>query len=145
MKDGKSFFRTRCKASARLLQEQPVKVKLNESNPPDWKDRVAKLTEGLPSADQQMAVLLKDRRDGFVKNKGDAKIKKNYELQDMDFQQTRTALIGSVVAVRETLKLAHDRADFSKPKMSFWTEIEGNPWNPRTVIAEIRRARSRTR
>jgi len=62
----------------------------------------------------------------LVKNKGDAKIKKNYELQDMDFQQTRTALIGSVVAVRETLKLAHDRADFSKPK-SFWTEIEGNP------------------
>ncbi|MBI1916943.1 MAG: hypothetical protein HYS12_19720 [Planctomycetes bacterium] len=62
----------------------------------------------------------------LVKNKDNPAIKKNYDLQYMDFQQTRTSLIGSVVAVRETLKLAHDRADFSKPK-SFWPEIDSNP------------------
>jgi putative heme-binding domain-containing protein len=60
------------KASARLLQEQAVKVKLAESKLPDWKDRVAKLTEGLPSADQKLAALLKERHDSFVKHKGDS-------------------------------------------------------------------------
>jgi putative heme-binding domain-containing protein len=60
------------KASARLLQEQAVNVKLGESKPPDWKERVAKLTEGLPSVDQKLAKLLKDRRENFIKDKGDA-------------------------------------------------------------------------
>ncbi len=60
------------KASARLLQEQAVKVKLAESNLSGWKDRVAKLTEGLPSADQKLAALLKNRHESFVKHKGDS-------------------------------------------------------------------------
>jgi putative heme-binding domain-containing protein len=60
------------KAAARLLQEQAVNVKLGESKPPDWKERVAKLTEGLPSVDQKLAKLLKDRRENFIKDKGDA-------------------------------------------------------------------------
>jgi putative heme-binding domain-containing protein len=60
------------KASARLLQEQAVKVKLAESKLPGWKERVAKLTEGLPSADQKLAALLKTRHESFVKNKGDS-------------------------------------------------------------------------
>ncbi len=60
------------KASARLLQEQAVKVKLNESNLPGWKDRVAKLAEGLPSADEKLAILMKNRHTSFATNKGDS-------------------------------------------------------------------------
>lgn len=36
--------------------------------------------------------------------------------QDVKFQQTRFALVGAVVAVRESLKLARDRASFNTPK-----------------------------
>jgi hypothetical protein len=66
----------------------------------------------------------RNARDVPYLKKGNATIKKNYDLQSIDFQQTRAALIGSVVAVRETLKLAHDRADFSKPE-SYWPELAG--------------------
>ncbi len=60
------------KASARLLQERVVEVKLTESNPPDWKERVAALTKGLPKVDDKLAALMKGRHESFVKNKGDA-------------------------------------------------------------------------
>jgi putative heme-binding domain-containing protein len=60
------------KASARLLQERAVEVKLVESNLPGWKERVANLRVGLPKADEKLAALLKTRHDGFVRSKGDA-------------------------------------------------------------------------
>ena len=43
------------KASARLLQEQGVVQKLNESKLPKAGERIAALTKGLPSADQKLA------------------------------------------------------------------------------------------
>jgi putative heme-binding domain-containing protein len=55
------------KASARLLQERAVAVRLEEAKIPDLKSRVAKLTEGLPRADQRLEDLLNRRRDGFLK------------------------------------------------------------------------------
>jgi putative heme-binding domain-containing protein len=55
------------KASPRLLQEQQVRVRLQQSRLPDWETRVAKLTEGLPAADQRLHDLLRQRREGFTK------------------------------------------------------------------------------
>src|SRR5262249_36803279 len=59
------------KASARLLQERPVEVRLNESKVPDLKERLAKLTQGLPAADQRLQQLQASRRDGFARAKTD--------------------------------------------------------------------------
>jgi putative heme-binding domain-containing protein len=59
------------KASARLLQERPVEVRLNESKVPDLKERLAKLTQGLPAADQRLQQLQAGRRDGFARAKTD--------------------------------------------------------------------------
>jgi len=58
------------KASARLLQEWPVHVRLDKQS--NLKDRLAKLTQGLPPADQRLQELLQRRRKGFVATKGDA-------------------------------------------------------------------------
>ena len=55
------------KASARLLQERPVEIRLEQAKVPDLKERVAKLTEGLPPASQRMQELMKTRHEGFVK------------------------------------------------------------------------------
>ena len=60
------------KASARLLQEPAVVPRLNASRVPGLQERVAKLTRGLPPADQRLQELLKQRRAGFVKAKADA-------------------------------------------------------------------------
>ena len=62
---------TQGKASARLLQERAVEAKLQQSKLPDLKERVAKLTVGLPPAEQRLQVLLDQRRQGFTKSKGD--------------------------------------------------------------------------
>jgi putative heme-binding domain-containing protein len=59
------------KASARLLQERAVYLRLERANPPKWKERVAKLTAGLPAADKKMQALLDARRKGFLKAKKD--------------------------------------------------------------------------
>src|SRR5205807_1825184 len=37
----------------------------------------------------------------------------NYGLKDIDYQRSRSALLGNLVAVRETLRLARDRSDFT--------------------------------
>src|SRR5262249_22983969 len=55
------------KASARLLLEKPVELRLNQSKLPDLKDRVAKLTAGLPAVDQKVQEAMNKRRDGFGK------------------------------------------------------------------------------
>jgi putative heme-binding domain-containing protein len=59
------------KASARLLQERFVQVRLEASKVPDLKKRVARLTEGLPKADQRLQELFNRRREGFAKAKTD--------------------------------------------------------------------------
>jgi putative heme-binding domain-containing protein len=59
------------KASPRVLQEPAVTLRLQGSGLPGWKEQVAKLTQGLPPADQQIQALLQSRHDGFVKAKKD--------------------------------------------------------------------------
>lgn len=58
---------------------------------------------------------------------GSQAIIKNYHLQALPFQQTRSAVLGSIVAVRETVRLVHDRADFQVPEKSRWPELAVNP------------------
>jgi putative heme-binding domain-containing protein len=60
------------KASARLLQERFVEVRLAGTKIPKLKERLAKLTEGLPPADQRMQALFKKRKAGFTIAKADA-------------------------------------------------------------------------
>jgi putative heme-binding domain-containing protein len=60
------------KASARLLQERAVQVKLQESKLPGLNERVAELTRGLPSADQRMLQLISQRKASFAKFKPNA-------------------------------------------------------------------------
>ena len=59
------------KASARLLQERAVEVRLNQTQLPDLKARIGKLTSGLPPADQRVQDLLRRRREGFLAAKTD--------------------------------------------------------------------------
>jgi putative membrane-bound dehydrogenase-like protein len=59
------------KASPRLLQERPVEFRLAGSKLPDWKARIAKLTQNLPPADQQVQDLLKTRHERFAQAKKD--------------------------------------------------------------------------
>ena len=60
------------KASPRLLQEKSVESKLMQQNIPGIKERLTKLTVGLPPADQKLEQLLKSRREGFLKAQPDA-------------------------------------------------------------------------
>jgi putative heme-binding domain-containing protein len=62
------------KASARLLQERPVEARLSQVKLPNLKDRLARLTAGLPPAEQRLQELLKQRQDGFNKAKPDIKL-----------------------------------------------------------------------
>jgi putative heme-binding domain-containing protein len=59
------------KASARLLQERVVEVRLRQAKVPNLKDRLVKLTRGLPAADEALAKLLDTRRAAFVKARPD--------------------------------------------------------------------------
>jgi putative heme-binding domain-containing protein len=60
------------KASPRLLQEPAVTLRLAQLNVSGMKERIAKLTVGLPAADQKLQELMKKRRDGFRAAKPDA-------------------------------------------------------------------------
>lgn len=60
------------KASARLLQETSVVLRLEAVKLPGLKERLAKLTAGLPPADERLQQLLAARRKSFVSSKGDA-------------------------------------------------------------------------
>ncbi|MBY0526898.1 MAG: HEAT repeat domain-containing protein [Gemmataceae bacterium] len=62
------------KASARLLLDRGVEARLNQAKVPNLKERVAKLTRGLPTADQKMEELMKKRRTGFASAKTDAEL-----------------------------------------------------------------------
>lgn len=59
------------KASARLLLERPVELKLSQTKLPNLKERLAKLTAGLPRVDQRVEELLRRRRAGFASAKAD--------------------------------------------------------------------------
>jgi hypothetical protein len=49
---------------------------------------------------------------------------KNYHLEDLAFNRSKFALVGGVVAFRETMRLAHDRADLaSKYQLAYWPEL----------------------
>jgi putative heme-binding domain-containing protein len=62
------------KASARLLQERIVEIRLANANVPTLKQRLAKLTEGLPPADQRLQELFKQRKIGFTAAKVDPSV-----------------------------------------------------------------------
>lgn len=73
-------------------------------------------------------------------NKNNANVAASYYTKYNDVSQSRFALIGNVVAVRETLKLAHDRANFaddSKPEFA-WPElfIGAKPTNAKAQAEE---------
>jgi putative heme-binding domain-containing protein len=59
------------KASARLLQERAVEVRLQGTNLPGLKERLVKLTEGLPPVERRLQQLFTQRRDGFRAAKPD--------------------------------------------------------------------------
>jgi putative heme-binding domain-containing protein len=60
------------KASARLLLERPVEVRLQQARLDHLAERLAKLTAGLPRADEKVQELLNRRRTGFLAAKTDA-------------------------------------------------------------------------
>jgi len=53
------------KASARLLQERGVEVRLAALNQPDLKPRAAALLQGLPPAEERIQTLIRHRRTSF--------------------------------------------------------------------------------
>jgi putative heme-binding domain-containing protein len=53
------------KASARLLQEPAIGIRLDQAKIANLAERVAALTKGLPTADQRVQDLLGRRRDGY--------------------------------------------------------------------------------
>jgi putative heme-binding domain-containing protein len=59
------------KASARLLQERAVEIKLLATKLPEVKERLAQLTAGLPAPDQKLNELLERRHKGFRSAKTD--------------------------------------------------------------------------
>jgi len=60
------------KASARLLQQRPIVIGLENAGLPDIQERISTLLAGLPPADEQLREFLDQRREGFHKAKGDA-------------------------------------------------------------------------
>ena len=62
------------KASPRLLQDRAIELRLAGAKIANVKDRLQKLTKGLPSADQKTQQMLLQRRDAFVSFKSDAAV-----------------------------------------------------------------------
>ncbi len=60
------------KASARLLQEKAVDLRLAEAKVPDLKERLAGLLNGLPPADQALNARIERRRAAFAGARADA-------------------------------------------------------------------------
>lgn len=60
------------KASARLLQEPPIRLRLETTHLPHLKERIEELTAGLPPASANMQALLNRRRDAFHRARKDA-------------------------------------------------------------------------
>lgn len=62
------------KASARLLQDRAIELKLRQSRVGNLDARLAKLTKGLPAADQKALELIAQRRQGFASAQTDVNI-----------------------------------------------------------------------
>lgn len=78
----------------------------------------------------------------FFKN-ADAEKKKNYHLEEVDFFRTRLALVGALVSMRETVKLAADRADFSNKNPGLlWPEIMMGMNAPKEIKAQQEQAKA---
>ncbi len=60
------------KASPRLLQDRAIELRLQNAKIANVKDRLKKLTQGLPAADQKTQALIGKRRDAFASFKSDA-------------------------------------------------------------------------
>ncbi|MEY4393960.1 MAG: hypothetical protein RL595_1209 [Planctomycetota bacterium] len=61
-------------------------------------------------------------------------VAKNYHLADSEFFRTRLALVGALVSLRETARLAADRADFeSKKGQELWPELLMGPDVPKDL------------
>jgi putative heme-binding domain-containing protein len=54
------------KASPRLLQSLGMQIRLEKAEVPGWRQRVARLTQGLPTAAQRFDALLAHRRAGYA-------------------------------------------------------------------------------
>jgi putative heme-binding domain-containing protein len=54
------------KASARLVQNPPVQVRMAATKVPDLQKRLAKLTQGLPPPEAQLQALVERRRAGYA-------------------------------------------------------------------------------
>jgi hypothetical protein len=87
-------------------------------HPPLPPIEVSSFSRNLPQhwRDPQFVPYFKEKAD-------DASVIENYHLQSMGFQRTRFALVGSVVALRETMKLARDQARAVKDDAARWPEI----------------------
>jgi putative heme-binding domain-containing protein len=59
------------KASARLLQDRIVSLRLQQAKVPGLKERLAKLTAGLPEAGRELQDLLNRRRQAFLATRKD--------------------------------------------------------------------------
>src|SRR5262249_40907521 len=55
------------KASARILQDRLVALRLAETKVPNLKERIARLTVGLPEPDKKVQDLLRARRAGYAR------------------------------------------------------------------------------
>ncbi|HMC65561.1 MAG TPA: HEAT repeat domain-containing protein, partial [Gemmataceae bacterium] len=62
------------KASARLLQERAVQIRLAHRGVPNLEARLALLTKGLPPADQRLNEFMQKRKTGFFSAKTDASV-----------------------------------------------------------------------
>src|ERR1019366_6102076 len=60
------------KASRHLLQDRAIELRLANAKIVNGKDRLKKLTQGLPAADQKAQELITKRRDAFASFKSDA-------------------------------------------------------------------------
>lgn len=65
----------------------------------------------------------KARNVPYFKGKDDALLKK-FGINSLKYHRTHTSLVGSIVALRETLQLAKDRANFASDKPGqYWPEL----------------------
>ena len=87
-------------------------------HPPLPPIEISSFSRNLPQhwRDPQFVPYFKEKQD-------DPAVVENYHLQSMSFQRTRFALVGSVVALRATMKLAHDQAEHNKNDAAKWPEI----------------------
>jgi putative heme-binding domain-containing protein len=59
------------KASARLLQDPAVQIRMSRVNLPQWRERLAELTRAVPTSAQRLQVLTAQRKAGFAKAEKD--------------------------------------------------------------------------